>query len=252
MEALIQDRLAALQSQHKIRILYACESGSRAWGFPSPDSDYDVRFIYAHDLNWYLSLKARKDTLDLPISEQLDMGGWEICKTLNLLKRSNVPLLEWVQSPVVYTATEPFLSGLQELCVDNFSPVAAMHHYLSMSQRYLQACTAGQAVRMKTYFYAIRTTLAGIWIRELGTMPPTELPEMLGITKEDVRDRIRELICIKAGQEESGLHPREALLEEWLTTEIGRNAAVAAALPSASGNTRQLEAFFRKVVKEEI
>jgi predicted nucleotidyltransferase len=101
MVDIIKEKLAKLERIHHIRVLYACESGSRAWGFPSPDSDCDVRFIYARSQKDYLSINEAKDVLDLPVNELLDIGGWDIKKALKLFLKSNGPLYEWLQSPVI-------------------------------------------------------------------------------------------------------------------------------------------------------
>src|SRR5450755_2879949 len=90
----IKQKLYELETNQNIRILYACESGSRAWGFPSPDSDFDVRFIYARTTNDYLSIHEIKDVIDLPVNEVLDIGGWDIKKALKLFLKSNAPLYE--------------------------------------------------------------------------------------------------------------------------------------------------------------
>ena len=112
MTTRITAALAALEAQHGIRILYACESGSRAWGFPSPDSDYDVRFIYVHPLDWYLGLDEGPDTLNFPVDDELDLAGWELRKTLRLLRGSNAALFEWLQSPIVYHEAPGFRARL--------------------------------------------------------------------------------------------------------------------------------------------
>jgi uncharacterized protein len=100
----ILDRLLAIEAEHGVRALYACESGSRGWGFASPDSDYDVRFIYVHPLPWYLRVSAQRDVIEVPISDELDINGWELRKALSLLKKGNATLIEWLDSPVVYRA----------------------------------------------------------------------------------------------------------------------------------------------------
>jgi len=102
MKQKITSRLQEIEEKEKVRILYACESGSRAWGFPSSDSDYDVRFLYLHPVEWYLSIKKRRDVIESPISEQLDINGWDLQKALLLLRKSNPPLLEWLGSPIIY------------------------------------------------------------------------------------------------------------------------------------------------------
>src|SRR5580698_9021306 len=98
----VRDVLAQLEAERQVRVLFACESGSRAWGFASRDSDYDVRFLYVHRRDWYLSVEARRDVIELPIAEDLDVSGWDLRKALRLLRKSNPPLLEWLKSPVVY------------------------------------------------------------------------------------------------------------------------------------------------------
>ncbi len=89
MERTIKAGLAEIEAQENVRIVYACESGSRAWGFPSSDSDYDVRFIYLHPLEWYLSIEKRRDVIERPITGVLDVNGWDLRKALQLFRKSN-------------------------------------------------------------------------------------------------------------------------------------------------------------------
>ena len=248
MDELIKSKLLEIEKDYNVKILYACESGSRAWGFPSPNSDYDVRFIYVQDLDWHLSLKEQKDTIDLPINDELDIGGWEIKKVLSLMWKSNPPLLEWLQSPIVYKSEGNFLSEISELRQQYFSPIATMHHYLSMSKKYLEVCS-GEEVKLKKYFYALRTTISGAWIRENGSMPHIEMPKMFSIVDGKVKDKITELIEIKSGQSESYLHPQEPLIADYLNNEIELNERVANDLPASKGSFEQLDEFYRKVVK---
>lgn len=251
MNKLIKNQLSEIEETYSIKILYACESGSRAWGFPSPNSDYDVRFIYAHNLNWHLSLLDKKDTIDIPINDDLDIGGWEIKKALGLLWKSNPPLLEWLQSPIVYQAEDDFLQEIHELSQEYFSPIAVMHHYLSMSKKYFDACQHTDEVKLKKYFYALRTAIAGKWVRENGTIPHIELSKMFDIVTEEVRNKIQELIAVKSEQKEDYLHRREPLIDEFLSETIRENEAVANDLPTAKGDIEKLDSFYRKVIKGE-
>ena len=109
----VGEELRRIEQAYDVRVLYACESGSRAWGFASQDSDYDVRFIYVHSRDWYLSIEDRRDVIEEPISDSLDISGWELRKTLRLLRKSNPPLLEWLKSPVVYAWDEEFVSDFK-------------------------------------------------------------------------------------------------------------------------------------------
>ncbi|GAA5043767.1 hypothetical protein GCM10011506_47160 [Marivirga lumbricoides] len=249
MEGIIKKKLSNIENINEVKILYACESGSRAWGFPSPNSDYDVRFIYAQDLDWHLSLVDKKDTIDLPINEDLDIGGWEIKKVLRLLWKSNPPLLEWLQSPIIYQSDDHFLKGMQELSQEYFSPIAVMHHYLSMSKKYFEACQESNEVKLKKYFYALRTAIAGKWVCEKETIPPIELPKMFEIISDNVQDKIQELIVLKSHQKEDYLHKREPLIDAFLSETIRENEAIANKLPSANGDIEKLDEFYRKVVR---
>lgn len=251
IENLIKDKLLEIEKNQGIKILYACESGSRAWGFPSPNSDYDVRFIYVQNLDWHLSLKDKKDTIDLPINDELDIGGWEIKKVLGLLWKSNAPLLEWIQSPIVYRSEGSFLDEMLSLGQSHFSPISSMHHYLSMSRKYRDACI-GDQVKLKKYFYALRTTIAGAWIREKGTMPHIEMPKMFDVVSKPVKNKIDELIQTKSNQSEAYLHPMEPLISEYLKVEIEKNEEVANSLEAANGDFEQLDSFYRKIVKGDL
>ncbi len=171
MEKLILEKLKTTESSNTIQILHAVESGSRAWGFASPDSDYDIRFIYKHSPEWYLSLWEKPDVIEFMTAEDLDGSGWDLAKALKLLARSNAPLLEWLYPPVVYKTDDAFLKQMQEFAKDCFSPIAVMHHYLGTTKNFMEVCEQ-ENVKLKSYFYALRTALAGRWIVEQGTFPP--------------------------------------------------------------------------------
>ena len=101
MKSEIVAQIQGIESTHDVTVLYACESGSRGWGFASPDSDYDVRFIYVHRLPWYFQVSPGRDVIEVPISGDLDINGWELRKALGLIKKGNATLIEWLDSPVV-------------------------------------------------------------------------------------------------------------------------------------------------------
>ncbi len=105
MRKKIKEQLRRIEDAENIKILLAVESGSRAWGFASPDSDYDVRFVYIRSLEDYLRLDATRDVIELPIDDVLDINGWDLQKTLRLLHKSNPTLFEWFSSPIVYKKT---------------------------------------------------------------------------------------------------------------------------------------------------
>ena len=105
IEETIKEKLSEIEEKHNVKIIYACESGSRAWGFASPDSDYDVRFVYVRDVRDYLRLERIRDVIEYELNDIYDINGWDIKKLLLLLAKSNPVIFEWADSPVVYRTT---------------------------------------------------------------------------------------------------------------------------------------------------
>ncbi|WMJ74060.1 nucleotidyltransferase domain-containing protein [Cytophagaceae bacterium ABcell3] len=250
MESTIVQRLQEIETQYEVKVLLAVESGSRAWGFPSPDSDYDVRFIYVHRPEWYLTIQDKKDTIELPEKELLDFSGWDIRKALKLLKKSNPPLLEWLNSPVVYTEIPEIVQGLRELAKACFSPVAVMHHYLSMAVKYKGLVDkAGGQVKIKNYFYALRTAFACKWMLDKHTMPPVDFTEMLVLADDQLKAEIIRLIALKAGKNESEVVARNPKLDALLNSLIREAEANAASMKSSKVDVESFDMFFRYVLE---
>lgn len=241
------DQIAAEQN---FKILLACETGSRAWGFPSPDSDYDVRLIYAHEPDWYLSLNEKKDTYDQMLEDRIiDLSGWDLRKSLRLLAKSNVALLEWIQSDIIYSGNDAFRRELRGIAVDCFSPITTMHHYLSMSKKYTERVQGDADVRLKDYLYALRTALAGAWVREKQEVPPLIFSEMFELISEDLQSEIEEMIVLKGQKNEAYRHPINYDLREFLKECVRRNEEVAQSLPSTKPDWNHLNQFFKKWIK---
>src|ERR1700744_3548568 len=156
MTETILQTINTLEKENQVQILFACESGSRAWGFASTDSDYDVRFIYIQPRDHYFSIRERRDVIELPVDELLDVNGWDIRKALQLFLKSNCPLYEWLQSPIVYKETTGFAKELRDLMPAYFSHRAGGHHYLSMVRNTFENDLQSETVRIKKYFYALR------------------------------------------------------------------------------------------------
>ena len=151
MREKIQEQLRRIEEAENIKILLAVESGSRAWGFASPDSDYDVRFVYIRRPEDYLRLDAVRDVIELPIDDVLDINGWDLQKTLRLLHKSNPTLFEWFSSPIVYQITE-FADKFRELMMHYFSSKKTLYHYISMAEGNYREYLQGEIVRAKKYF----------------------------------------------------------------------------------------------------
>jgi len=148
----IEAELARIEEEENISILWACESGSRAWGFESQDSDYDVRFIYLRRTAEYLRASDLRDVIEKPISDDLDISGWDLPKALRLFRKSNPPLLEWLQSPIVYQGNDHFHKAISALLPDYFSPIGCMYHYMSMADRNRRSYLDKTQIKLKRYF----------------------------------------------------------------------------------------------------
>ena len=220
----VGEELRRIEQAHDVRVLYACESGSRAWGFASQDSDYDVRFLYVHPRDWYLSIENRRDVIVEPIHEALDLSGWELRKALRLLRKSNPPLLEWLKSPVVYAWDEDFVFEFKQLASEYFSPQRCFKHYLHMAFGNARDYLKHDLVWMKKYLYVLRPLLACRWIeRDLGEVPMRfdELVEGV-VADAEVRAAIAKLLVRKKTGDELDRGPKDAVLSHFIDSELAR------------------------------
>ena len=224
VRAEIVARLAALEAQHGVRILYACESGSRGWGFASPDSDYDVRFLYVHPLSWYLRVGASPDVIEMPISDALDLHGWELRKALGLLKKGNATLIEWLDSPVVYRAEAAFLRAMQEIARQTHQVDRSFHHYTHMARKNYRAYLRGDTVRLKKYLYVLRPLLAALWIEQGRGLVPMRFQTLVDVLVTDaaLRDAIAHLLAIKRAAKESEQGQPLPVLNAFIERELTR------------------------------
>lgn len=220
MEALIQEKLREIEGREECRILLAVESGSRAWGFASPDSDYDVRFIYVRPRESYLRLNRLRDVIELPADDVLDINGWDLDKTLRLLYKSNPTVFEWFSSPLVYQTT-PFAETFKSVMRRYFLSKSSLWHYLHMADgNYCESLRSG-TVKAKKYFYVLRPVLACRWILERETPPPVQFSELAeSELPEYLEDTVRELLELKINAPEIQMIPRIDILNEYLEQSI--------------------------------
>lgn len=220
MREKIQAQLHRLEEEEHIKILFAVESGSRAWGFASPDSDYDVRFIYIRQVQDYLRLEPVRDVIELPIDEVLDVNGWDLQKTLRLLHKSNPTVFEWFSSPIVYRETE-FADIFRSLTGRYFSSKKALYHYISMAEGNYREYLKGDMVRAKKYFYVLRPVLACRWILNRGTPPPMLFSELImAELPAELTAAVHELLELKMNSPEVKLIPRISEINEYLDKSI--------------------------------
>lgn len=194
----ILNQLKLLESNRDIKILLAVESGSRAWGFPSPDSDYDVRIVYVHQPNWYLSIDDKKENIDYFHGELLDISGWEIRKTLRLLRKSNVTPFEWAQSPIIYKEVQGFRQRLLDLSHAFFQPYHSINHYRGIAYNSYLKNDFQEAIKLKKLFYVLRPLFAINWIRKKQSIPPMNIFELMEeVDDQGIKQLVLELIKIK-------------------------------------------------------
>ncbi len=245
----ILQKLDEIEDEYNVQVLYACESGSRAWGFASKDSDFDVRFIYIHPPEWYLSidLEHKRDVIELPIDDLLDINGWDLRKALGLLRKSNPPLIEWIGSPIVYKDKEKFSDGFQNLLPKSFSPVSCAYHYLSMAKRTYKEHLQKEQVRLKKYFYVLRPLLAVQWIENDYGVVPTEFSKLIEKLVDDNKllSAINNLLERKKSGFEKDTSEKITVLNEFIESELNRLEDTKFAQKSSEAEAEGLNNYFR-------
>ncbi len=204
----VMDELRGIESREEVKILFAIESGSRAWGFPSPDSDYDARFVYARHPDWYLSITPRRDVIELPIDDLLDINGWDIQKALGLLLKPNPVLLEWLDSPIRYIWQDDICAPLVTFSREISHAKACLYHYRSLGMgQYRLHLDGKDKIKLKKLLYVLRPAMAVRWVR----LNPDEFPPM-NFHKlmegcdlaPDLRTQIDDILARKAKTKELG------------------------------------------------
>jgi len=217
-------KLADLQRDENIRILFAIESGSRAWGFPSPDSDYDVRFVYSRPIDWYLSISPGRDVVELPLEGDYDINGWDIKKALGLLIKPNPVLLEWLSSPIRYIWNDQVCNQLIEFSKSVTHGPACLHHYLNLGQEmWRRNVEPFDDVKLKKYFYIVRPAMAIKWMRlNPEIIPPMNFQNLLaGIdVSKDLTVALEDLLIAKSKAKEIGKARRIEIIDEFITSEF--------------------------------
>jgi uncharacterized protein len=207
--------LTEIEQKKKIKILYACETGSRAWGFPSPDSDFDIRFIYMHERDWYLSLNQRKDTIEI-MDGDLDITGWDLKKCLTLLKKSNAPLIERFQSPIPYFEMDGFKKEFNLLLENYYSPTAVFYHHYSLAKKFWEDVKDAEEYKLKNWFYMVRSMLSCNWIIQDKSVLPMDINGLMKYISAERKGQIEEMIKLKSKVGEKYLHPKDEELNNWI------------------------------------
>ena len=220
VQDIIPAELKEIETRENIRVIHCVESGSRAWGFASPDSDYDVRFIYVRPLEYYLRLDKTRDVIEWQLDETLDINGWDLQKALRLLHSSNPTLFEWNNSPMVYKAT-PEWEEISAVIDHFFQKKAGLYHYLSTAKKNYREYLKGDMVKLKKYFYVLRPILACRWTLEKQTPPPMLFSELMDVCLDEALvPAVTDLLRLKMETPEIGLGPRIDVINGYLDASI--------------------------------
>ncbi len=219
----IQKRLQKAEKEHSIEVLFAIESGSRAWWFESTDSDFDVRFIYKHTRNHYLSIENKRDVIEYPIVDEVDINGWDIRKALQLFQKWNPTFSEWIKSPIMYRENSDFRKDMRAIEKEYFSSKNYIFHYLHMAKWNFREYLKRDQVRVNKYFYVLRPVLACLWIEKYNIAPPMEfqrLYEDCEYISLELREKIDTLLLRKKSWDELAVEDKIQILNDFLEERI--------------------------------
>ena len=249
----IKQKIEELEIENNIKILYACESGSRAWGFASPDSDFDIRFIYSRNMEDYLVINEKPDTLEFPIINNLDFSGWDIKKFLQHINKSNGVMFEWLQSPTVYEEKFNFQLECMKLSNIYFRAKPTLYHYLGLVKRTFTDIKASEKVKIKRYFYALRPILAALYIAENKKIPPMDIHSLLKNVKgiSDINESITNLMNEKEKSEEAFLIERIPTLDNFVENEMSRLNEIVVDLPDDKKTPDLLNNYLYQTISEK-
>lgn len=242
--------LRAAEEARVVRVLFAAESGSRAWGFASPDSDWDVRAIYVHPRDWYLRIAEKPaDTFEAMRPGDIDLSAWELRKALRLFAKSNVPLLEWLGSPIVYLDRDNFGDRLRALVPRFFDPRGAAWHHLAMQRSALADLAPDGTIRIKKLCYALRSALSVRWIVARASMPPVPFPELFAASDldPDAREAINDILAAKRDASERDRTTLPSILSA-LFAENEAIVPVAASLKKGNSNVEVLDELLQLIL----
>lgn len=247
----IDKKLTEIERHEGVRILHAVESGSRAWGFASPDSDYDVRFIYVRPIRDYLRLDEPRDVIEWQMDEVLDINGWDLKKALKQFYRGNATLFEWSNSPEVYRTTKEW-SEIREVSRAYFSEKSAMGHYYGTANNTYCDALCGDLVSYKKYFYALRPLFAAVYIERFHQAPPVLFAELLrGVEPEkELQQAVTELLEKKRLTKEKELKPHLPVILEFIEKELQRQKEIVHRLKDDHNKDwKDLNQCFRQMIR---
>lgn len=252
MREVILKELQKIEEKENVKIIMAIESGSRAWGFASPDSDYDVRFIYIRNPESYLKLEGIRDVIEWKLDDTLDINGWDLKKALQLLHKSNPTVFEWCASPIVYLEREEF-SDLMKLLPQYFSVKKSLFHYWHMAETNYREYLKGSEVRVKKYFYVLRPLLAAKWILDNQSAPPMLFDELVEAELEDeLRPELDKLLALKKCMPEMGMAPKIQIFNDYIERTMPEIKGIATGIEDKRVEWDKLNEFFIRMIRKGV
>ncbi|THE10260.1 nucleotidyltransferase domain-containing protein [Bacillus timonensis] len=256
MKEHIIEVLNQIETEYAIKILYACEAGSRTWGISSEDSDYDVRFIYIHKTDWYLSIDQKRDVLEIPkhdkvnisLNPLVDMSGWELTKALRLFRKSNPGLLEWLHSTIIYSQTNSFVDKMQQLEPQIFSPNACIYHYVKMAKGNFKAIQEKEP-NIKTYMNVIRPLLMAKYIQKYNRMGNLEMNSLIKelLPNDALKTNIENMMKLKSIGE--NLKEHNFIIDTFINEQFSNlKQDISKPKRNISDHTPQLNQLFRETL----
>lgn len=192
----IEDMLINIELTHNVKILYACEAGSRAYGFATESSDYDIRFIYVAPLKNYLSLLKKEDTITQQ-GDMYDIQGWDLKKALLLAGKSNPSFFEWMLSPIVYKELDPAMHRLKSTILQDYSRKVLAFHYVNMAKNNLQAWSKKNDT--SHLVHAVRASLMLEQVMQNGKAT-IEFQQLVKNSHTFSDEELSLLFCLKTGE----------------------------------------------------
>jgi uncharacterized protein len=250
----IMQRLARVERDEGVRILLAVESGSRAWGFHSSNSDYDVRFIYTRDPSWYLAvdLEEKRDVIEYEIVDDIDLNGWDLRKALRLFWKSNPAFVEWIQSSLIYVEHGAFAASARSLLDAVYCVQRGIYHYRSMAKTNYRGYLRGDLVPLKKYFYVLRPLLSVRWLERYGRAAPIEFARLLHLIDDQptLQRDIAILLEQKRAAPEMGMAPPVASINTFIVDELARLETIAPPKDKAASPLPSLNTLFKATLEE--
>jgi len=248
MKAHIIKKLMEIEANEGVRIVLACESGSRGWGFPSMDSDYDVRFIYVRKEEDYIRLFQLPTEMRFPITDDLDIAGWDLFKVLTLLYKSNVSPIEWIQSPVVYHEFTGFKTSFRTMMESYFDARRHAHHYLGIVRSRIEDLQSAK-MKLKSLFYILRSLLAADWSVTYRNYAPMTLAELSVLLPDDIKVEVMGLQELKSQVDEAFIYSCSANIKSCIDTKLIHLEHQVKQLPISVLDKEGLENYFKTILR---